>query len=213
MLRFLYLFMILPILFCSQANLTVDLFNEVKDIEYYKDGQIIELSEEEQARFEELFCEALSDAQQAPAYGVSLHENVVEQMKEGIWIKFIFEETLVKSDMTFDELLINVQKDCYGINIIRGNNGKYEGRCYYLNLKNSLDNVYDFIDNVYCKNTMMEVELESQNIEKFKIVEEDTLDEDNENTNNSGRVINQNPIDEEDGEKNKASQELLKHLC
>ena len=230
MLRFLYLMMIVPILFCSQANVMVDLFNEVSMIEVYNNGQIIEMSEEEQNKFDDLFCEAISGAKQMPAFGVSLHDLTIEEMKEGIWVKFIFDKTIVRSEMPFDELLIHVQKDCHGFNVIRGNNGRYEGRCYYLDLEGTLDDVYDFLCSIEGKqNSEVEVELDSQEVEETSIVCENSDDndgDDNKDNNLSDKqerkpsVINQstdiennaNENLEDNVELNKSQKELLNHL-
>lgn len=221
MLKLLYFFMIVPILFCSQANVMVDLFNEVSMIEVYNDGQVIELSEEEQNKFDELFCDAISQARQMPAFGVSLHDLTIEDMKHGIWVKFIFDKTIVKSEMPFNELLIHVQKDCHGFNVIRGNNGRYEGRCYYLDLDGTLDEVYDFLAGLKEKTeTEIEVELDSQEIEETRIitenVDENNDDEKNSKDNNAGpkpSVIEQkSDTENSDSDMNKSQKELLEHL-
>ncbi len=223
MFKFLSVLLILPILLCSQANTMIDLFSEATMVEIYKDGQIINLSEDEQKEFDNIFCSSLEGSVQMPAFGVSLDEITKEEMKSGIWIKFIFEKTIIKSEMPFDELLIHLEKDSYGINIIRGNSGVYEGRCYYLNLDNNLNALYSFIDGLKGLEQEVEVELESQDIKPTIIVSEDI---DNDEKNKAKDKLN-NPIkiDEDNDEESKnnnsldenetmpkSQKELLEHL-
>lgn len=74
---------------------------------------------------------------EAPAFGVSLHNETLEAMKSGLWIEFNFNKTISHNDMPFDSLLIQVVKDYTGFNIIRKCDNKYEGRCFYVDLIDS----------------------------------------------------------------------------
>ena len=201
--RFLCFFMIIPILLCSFSSNVLDLFEEVNMIEFYYNGQQIEISSDQQEKFEELFCNALEGAQQMPAFGVSLHDLTMQNMKEGLWIKFIYNKTIVKSEMPFDSILINITKDCHGINLIRGNDEIFEGRCYYLNLKGTLDDVYDFL--IECIQTIenkIEVELDFQEQEQITIKGEiDLTETDDESENKNSSLAG-----------TKSSNEILKHL-
>lgn len=201
--RFLCFFMIIPILLCSFSSNVLDLFDEVNMIEFYYNGQQIEISSDQQEKFEELFCNALEGAQQMPAFGVSLHDLTMQNMKEGLWIKFVYNKTIVKSEMPFDSILINITKDCHGINLIRGNDEIFEGRCYYLNLKGTLDDVYDFL--IECIQTIenkIEVELDFQEQEQITIKGEiDLTETDDESDNKNSSLAG-----------TKSSNKILKHL-
>lgn len=90
----------------------------------------------------------LDNSQVMPAFGVSIHNHTVQALKKGIWLKFIYKQTNEAEGMFFDELIIEVQPKYSGFNIIRGNKGKYEGRCYYINLVGKdMSNVYNYIQN------------------------------------------------------------------
>ena len=80
-----------------------------------------------------------------PAFGVSLDNLTKEEIKTGIWIELEFKKTYLFNEMPFDALLIKVEQDSYGFNLIRRNNGKYEGRCFYLSLNESMNNLYEVI--------------------------------------------------------------------
>ena len=213
MAKFMCFLMIFPILLCSmQANM-VDLFSEDYMIEIYKDGQLVEIDKDQFDKFEEIFCESIEGSRQMPAYGVSIHEHTIEAMKSGFWIKFIFDKVIVKSGMPFDSLLINVTKDCYGINIIRGLDGRYEGRCYYLDFDKTLDELYNFIDTLEIEKTESVSEFEPHFEEGEQTFESEGDENENKDNNDDGKlnpknkVINQNPE-----ELSKAQKSLLENL-
>ena len=79
--------------------------------------------------------------------------------------------------MPFDELIINITKDSSGLNIYRGNDGVFEGRCFYLDLKGNLNDLYDFIEGLSPAN-LAEVELENQEPEKTSLVDDKNDNED-----------------------------------
>ena len=79
----------------------------------------------------------LKDSYSIPALGVSIHTETIMQMQKGVWIKLQYNGTQWLDNMNFDELLIEVNPEFMGFNIIRGNVGIYEGRCYYINLTNT----------------------------------------------------------------------------
>lgn len=88
-----------------------------------------------------------NNSHEMPAFGVSIHKEAVEAIKTGIWIKLKYNTTQLHNDMPFDELLINVVSEDCGFNIIRGNNGIYEGRCYYVSLEGNMSILYESITN------------------------------------------------------------------
>ena len=88
----------------------------------------------------------LEDSYDMPALGVSIHTEVIKGINQGTWLKLQYNGTQYVDDMPFDELLIEVNSEFGGFNIIRGNKGIYEGRCYYVNLYNStMQTLSDYI--------------------------------------------------------------------
>ncbi|MCM1437729.1 MAG: hypothetical protein NC131_00765 [Roseburia sp.] len=91
-------------------------------------------------RFNEI-CTAynamLAGAHRMPAYGVSLDNETRTAVKSGVWAEFVFSKPLSSDGMPFEKLLINVQPEWSGFNIIRytAKHG-YDGRCFYYNLVN-----------------------------------------------------------------------------
>ena len=187
--RLLAFLLIVPILLCSQANIMVDLFSEASMVEIYKDGEVYLLNQEQQKEFDEIFCEIMEGAIQKPAFAVSLDDLTKEEMKSGFWVKFIFDNTMFKSEMQFDELLFNVTENAHGVNIIRGNDGIYQGRCYYLDLEGTMNMLYDFISQLPMdEQEDIGIELESQEIQPTIIVSEDKENDNNSEKDNSLRA-------------------------
>ena len=205
--------MIFPILLCSmQANM-VDLFSEEYMIEIYKNGESVELSQEQFNEFEEIFCESIEGARQMPAYGVSIHDHTIEAMKSGFWIKFTFDNIIVKSGMPFDSLLINVTKHSYGINIIRGLDGKYEGRCYYLDLDKNLDELYNFIDSLEVEKSESISEFEPHFEETEQTFESEGDENENKDNNDDDKLNPKNKVINQNTEElSKAQKVLLENL-
>ena len=89
----------------------------------------------------------IDGAHQMPAFGVSINEYTVQEMKKGKWLEFVFPEQTECDGMPFERLLINVQKEGYGFNLIRYNAEQgYDGRCFYLDLVNkNTGNLYNIL--------------------------------------------------------------------
>ena len=94
-----------------------------------------------------VLCE---NARQMPAFGVSLNNETIEAKKVGLWVEFVFDKQYTHSEMTFEKLLVKVEKHWQGFNIFRYNaEGGYIGRCYYFDLVgNNMSQFYDILMNL-----------------------------------------------------------------
>ena len=110
----------------------IDLINSVDHVEVYQDGKRI-CYFDDLALLSELKI-LFSNSREMPAFGVSLHNETVKAMKVGLWIELCFDNKYLHNGMEFEKLLINVENSSTGINLIRYNSGKYEGRCFYIDL-------------------------------------------------------------------------------
>ena len=84
-----------------------------------------------------------SNAREMPAFGVALDTETREAMKTGLWIELVYDGTQEYNEMPFDSLLIQVEKDYSGFNVIRKFKGKYDGRCFYLSLGGDMSALYN----------------------------------------------------------------------
>lgn len=109
-------------------------------IEIYTNGQKDKLAETDK-RFVEIknrLTELFSKARVMPAFGVSFHKQTCEAMEQGIWLKLNFNKQQVKNGLPFDALLFKLD-EVYGFNLIREYEGKFEGRCIYLDFDEQID--------------------------------------------------------------------------
>ena len=70
-----------------------------------------------------------------PAFGVSLNDETIQAKQTGVWIELFYETTCLNNEMPFDSLLIQVEPENTGFNVIRKYDDKYDGRCFYIDLK------------------------------------------------------------------------------
>lgn len=93
--------------------------------------------------------EMLQDSHEMPAFGVSIHTETLKAINDGIWLRLQYNGTQVVDEMNFDELLIQVEPNYTGFNIIRGNRGIYEGRCYYIDLmQKDMNTLYNYLNKI-----------------------------------------------------------------
>ena len=91
------------------------------------------------------FLTIIHNAHDMPAFGVSIDKETRKAKQSGIWLEFVFEKTMLHNNMPFDALLIEVNPDYSGFNLIRKHNNKYEGRCFYFNLESDMSKLYETI--------------------------------------------------------------------
>lgn len=75
-----------------------------------------------------------ADGYEMPALGVSVDSLTKNEMKKGVWLRFVFGGRREHNGMPFDALLIKIEPNFRGYNIERQNGGIYGGRCFYFNL-------------------------------------------------------------------------------
>lgn len=115
------------------------------EIVVYKNGEEIKL---DKTLVEPELKQLTDKSYFSPAFGVSLHDQTTNAMQKGYWLEFRYNTQHVYADMPFSKLLIELKPDYYGFNLIRYNDGKYDGRCYYLNLNVSSTKFYKFITSI-----------------------------------------------------------------
>ena len=78
-----------------------------------------------------------------PAFSVSLHNETIDALKEGKWLKLTFLHQQNVNGLLFDGLVFQLNETS-GMNLIREYDGKYEGRCLYLDFEQTI-NLEDLI--------------------------------------------------------------------
>lgn len=97
----------------------------------------------------EIAIDMLKNAHEMPAFGVSLDSETREAIKHGTWLEIFFKGVNTHNDMPFEKLLIEVNPEWTGFNIIRYYDGKYDGRCFYIDLvDNNMSELYNLLNNL-----------------------------------------------------------------
>ncbi len=129
----------------SDFNSLNDAFKSATSIVVYDDNTSTTLSKGDD-KYEEILLSLesiIKGAHEMPAFSVSLDEETRKELKKGFWIELVFDTEKFYGGMNFDKLLISIKPENSGFNIIRHNNGKYDGRCFYLDLDGTMKPVFD----------------------------------------------------------------------
>jgi hypothetical protein len=125
-------------------------FHEVVSITITKNGEKFSFLKGDD-KFETIISaleSTTTSSHEMPAYGVSLDGETKSRMQSGTWLELEFKIPKTHNDLPFEALLIEINEDYQGFNLIRKNNNKYDGRCFYLNLENNMKTLSNEINNV-----------------------------------------------------------------
>lgn len=116
-------------------------------VNVYQDGMKQTLNKTLSTKISNTFDDVIENAREMPAFGVALHNETIESMKKGVWVEFCFDNLKSHGGMIYERLLVGVQRDIYGFNIIRFYDGQYDGRCFYFDLEDAfyMNKLYDEI--------------------------------------------------------------------
>ena len=118
----------------NNAQYVKNYLKDIKNIEIYKQGQKTILNKDSK-EFDKAIKKILKIALRGrimPALGVSLHDDTVNALKTDSFLKINFNKEFTINDLPFTALLFRLEDNCYGINLIREYNNRYDGRCIYL---------------------------------------------------------------------------------
>ena len=110
-------------------------FESAEKINIYKDGikTTYSCGSNEYSKIIKSYYSMVDGSHEMPALGVSLNNETVKELSRGLWAEFEFDKVTECNGMPFKKLLIKVEKDNYGFNIIRYNSKQgYDGRCFYI---------------------------------------------------------------------------------
>ena len=124
----------------QEQNPMLEITKEIESFSFYYYGKKFNVNKHNK-KFQTLIektTKVFSNSKVMPAFGVSLHHETQNAMKHGIWVEINFKEQITINELPFSSLLVKLEK-ANGINLIRKYNGKYEGRCIYLDFDEELD--------------------------------------------------------------------------
>ena len=132
----------------DNENSLIDVLEHIECFEIIKDGKmfIIGITSKNfsptKLKIEEIFL----SSRLMPAFGVSLHDEIMKEIQVGCWLKMNFSKEIIKNGLPFTSLLFKLEQ-VQGFNLIRESEGKYDGRCLFLDcdeifdLKNLISNL------------------------------------------------------------------------
>lgn len=124
----------------EKENSLIDCLKYVESFEIFNNGEV-EIVTNEQDKFNQIFNnikEVFASSRLMPAFGVSLHNETLNELKNGNWFQINFNKEQIKNGLNFNSLLFKLE-ETQGFNLIRLYENKYEGRCLYLDLNNEID--------------------------------------------------------------------------
>lgn len=136
--------------FVNHENI-IDCFSSVTSINIYIDNEESSFTknDDEFSIVLSTLTSLTNDSHEMPAFSVSLDYETKRAIKSGVWLELNFDCNHAVNEMPFSSLLIEVDKNFYGFNLIRKYNGKYEGRCFYLNLNDkSMSSLYSALTSI-----------------------------------------------------------------
>lgn len=137
----------LPIIFTQFLNV-VDVLPYSQNMDLIANGIVYEISSEQKANIQKELVTFLEEAVQVPAYAVTFPEMFEEMVKDGYYLSFNFDTVIEINGMPFDQLVFEVFEDCSGFNVFRGNNGVFQGRCFYVNTEKSSSDLYKVVQDI-----------------------------------------------------------------
>ena len=117
------------------------LFNQTYSINVYSNGEKTTFY-----NYDSQFCQILAcwqdylrDCREMPAFGVSLDGETRQAMQLGTWLEFDFNGSKTYNGMPFEKLLVEINCDYSGCNLIRYNDARgYDGRCFYVDFTQTM---------------------------------------------------------------------------
>lgn len=126
--------------FTNNENTLQDTLTRIECFEILKDGKK-EIVSQSNSKFQSILKnleDVFSNSMLMPAFGVCSHEETEMAIQNDVWLKISFCEKIEKSTLPFTGLIFQLD-ETFGFNLIREFNGKYGGRCLYLNLNKKFD--------------------------------------------------------------------------
>lgn len=182
MMKFLFFFMGVPMMIMSFYE-AIDVLPYVTNYNLMVDGNVIELSETEVQGLQEQVVSLFEGSHTMPAFGVVFNDMYQKDVKNGYFVSLKFDSPIQINNLPFDELVFKVDKDFHGFNLMRGENGIFQGRCIYIDLQDkTMANLFEYIENLdSVKNISLDEPVEDMQEEIEQTPTEDFSDDTNKN--------------------------------
>lgn len=121
------------VIYESNENSLIDCLQHVENFKLFQNGEIknVDSSNDLFLTLKKNLKELFFNSRLMPAFGVSLHDETLKELKNGDWLQIDFNEELVKNGLSFTSLLFKLEITS-GFNLIRLTGRGYHGRCLFL---------------------------------------------------------------------------------
>ena len=166
----------------------IDVLPYVTNYNLMVDGNVIELSETEVQGLQEQVVSLFEGSHTMPAFGVVFNDMYQKDVKNGYFVSLKFDSPIQINNLPFDELVFKVDKDFHGFNLMRGENGIFQGRCIYIDLQDkTMANLFEYIENLdSVKNISLDEPVEDMQEE----IEQTPTEGFSDDTNKNGGIEN-----------------------
>lgn len=121
------------------------------------DGHVQEMTVDEQNQLQQKVLDLFEDSRTVPALGVIFDDLYHQEIQNGRYISLRFDRVFEVNELPFDELVFRVDAESQGVNLMRGMNGVFDGRCIYVNFaEKDMTELNDFISSVQNKTVQEE---------------------------------------------------------
>lgn len=170
--KFLFFFMGIPLMIMSFFE-TVDVLPYASGAGVLVDGHEIELSETQQSDLQQEILKLFEDSRTMPALGVVFDEMFKEDVKNGTFVSLKFDSVFEVNGLPFDELVFRVEPTYHGISLMRGMEGKFNGRCLFVDLgEKTMQGFSDYVSSLNDTQITADVEVENGEVAEETISEE-----------------------------------------
>lgn len=174
MMKMMFFFMGVPLMIMSFFQVQ-DVLPYANQIEIISNGNTIVLSQEQQDDLMQEIKDLLADSHTVPAFGVVFDDMYQQEIQSGNFVSIKFAEMYEINGLPFDQLVFKVEGDWQGFNIMRGDNGHFQGRCIYVDLMDkNMQNLAKKVD-FLTKNTSFEEKVDQMQLQENDKHFEETL--------------------------------------
>lgn len=148
--KFLFFFMGLPIMIMSFFN-AADALPYAENVSLLSEGKEIVLTQEQQSDLKDGILSMFENSRTLPAFAVVTDEMFKEDVQSGTFVSLKFNQVMEVEGLPFDEIVFKVVPEYSAINLLRGNNGVFQGRCIHVQLDKNMQDLNDIIDQIQTK--------------------------------------------------------------
>ncbi len=124
----------------DNENNLADILDNIESFSIFTNGKtnVIDFKMGKFLNVKNKLKDVFNHARLMPAFGVSLHEETQRELESGNWLQINFQNEQTQNGLSFNSLLFKLE-ETQGFNLIRLFNKKYEGRCLFLDLDETID--------------------------------------------------------------------------